>query len=64
VYGNLAALGGEFAEDVKIAWRRPQGFGPDSALLSTMPDAFANGHVGKFIRGRFGERCRYEKGGR
>ena len=63
VYGNLAGLGGEFAEDVKIAWRRPQGFGPDSALVSTMPDAFANGHVGRWIRSSFPKPCTYEKRG-
>lgn len=63
VYGAVAGLGGTFAEDVKIAWRRPQGYGPQSVFVSTMPDAFTNGYVGKFIRDRFDEPCRYEKRG-
>lgn len=63
VYGNLTGIGGDLVEDVKIMHRRPQGFGPDSVFLSTMPDAFANGAVGRFIREAFPDRCRYEKGG-
>lgn len=60
VYGVLAGIGGEQIDDVKIAYRAPRGFGPESRFLSTMPDAFTNGHVGQFIRARFPEPCRYE----
>lgn len=60
LYGNLAGVGGEQIEDVKIMHRAPRGYGPHSQFLSTMPDAFTNGHVGQFIRSRFPEPCRYE----
>lgn len=60
VYGVLAGIGGEQLDDVKIAYRAPRGFGPESRFLSTMHDAFTNGYVGKFIRARFPEPCRYE----
>lgn len=61
VYGVLSGLTGERVQDVKIAYRAPRGYGPDTPFLSTMPDAFANGHVGEFIRGAFPEPCRYER---
>jgi hypothetical protein len=61
VYGVLAGIGGERADDCKIAYRAPRGFGPETRFLSTMPDAFENGHVGQLIRGAFPERCRYER---
>ncbi|GAA4567016.1 hypothetical protein GCM10023193_45100 [Planotetraspora kaengkrachanensis] len=35
-----------------------------SVFLSTMPDSFAKGQVGTFIRRRFPRPCRYEKNGR
>lgn len=60
MYGNLAGVGGEQIEDVKILHRAPRGFGPQSRFLSTMPDAFTNGHVGKFIQAAFPKPCRYE----
>lgn len=60
VYGVLNGIDGEQVQDVKIAYRAPRGYGPDSAFLSTMPDAFTNGYVGQFIRVRFPEPCRYE----
>lgn len=64
LYGNLNHIGGEQAEDVKISHRGPYGVNPNSRFLSTMPDSFACGRVGEFIRGRFPEPCRYESGRR
>ncbi|MGW6391224.1 hypothetical protein ACWFR1_12145 [Streptomyces sp. NPDC055103] len=64
LYGNLAGLGGEEVQDVKILHRAPRGFGPESPFLSTMPDSFATGHVGQFIRRAFPTPCRYETGRR
>lgn len=63
LYGTLAGLGGEQIEDVKIMHRAPR-FPAESPWLSTMPDSFANGHVGAFIRQTFPEPCRYELPGR
>lgn len=59
VYGNLAGLGGETIPDVKVAFRGPR-FDQGSAFLSTMPDSFANGEVGRLIRREFPHPCRYE----
>ncbi|WP_326813936.1 MULTISPECIES: hypothetical protein [unclassified Streptomyces] len=60
LYGNLAQLGGAEIRDVKILHRAPRGYGPDSPFLSTMPDSFAHGHIGQFIRRAFPEPSRYE----
>lgn len=62
VYGTLAQLGGERIQDVKITHRGPRGFGPENRFLSTMPDSFANGFVGRHIRAAFPQACRYERG--
>ncbi|MEU2264925.1 hypothetical protein ABZ568_00425 [Streptomyces olindensis] len=59
VYGVLNGIGGTRMTDVKVQRRGPQ-FDPASPFLSTMPDAFANGAVGKFIRAAFPEPCPYE----
>ncbi|MGW3736677.1 hypothetical protein [Streptomyces sp. NPDC005148] len=59
-YGALAGLGGEQIQDVKILHRAPTGYGPESPFLSTMPDSFAHGHVGQFIRRTFPEPSHYE----
>ncbi|MFD8509716.1 hypothetical protein ACFV27_01020 [Streptomyces antimycoticus] len=64
LHGNLAGLGGEQIRDVKILHRAPRDYGPDSPFLSTMPDSFAAGHVGQFIRRAFPRPCRYETAGR
>jgi hypothetical protein len=64
LYGNLAELGGTQIRDVKILHRRPQGYDETSVWLSTMPDSFANGAVGLYIRRSFPDACRYERGGR
>ncbi|MFZ3595038.1 hypothetical protein [Streptomyces sp. BH104] len=61
LYGNLAALGGEQIEDVKVLGRSPC-FDEASPFLSTLPDAFVNGMVGKHIRGAFRSPSRYESG--
>lgn len=60
LYGNLAEVGGAEIQDVKILHRAPRGYSGNSFFLSTMPDSFANGHVGAFIRRAFPERSRYE----
>lgn len=62
MYGNLAGLGGQQAEDVKICHRGPK-FDQAATFLSTMPDAFANGMVGGLIRRRFPRACPYETRG-
>ncbi|MFF3096822.1 hypothetical protein [Streptomyces cyaneofuscatus] len=61
LYGVLAQLGGEEIRDVKIMHRAPRGYGPESPFLSTMPDSFAAGYVGRFIRQAFPTPCRYER---
>ncbi|MFI1954798.1 hypothetical protein ACH437_23620 [Streptomyces xinghaiensis] len=48
-YGVLAGIGGTRMRDVKVLHRGP-GFDTSSGFLSTMPDAFTNGHVGRYIR--------------
>ncbi|MFI0827297.1 hypothetical protein ACH4Q7_22895 [Streptomyces roseolus] len=64
LYGNLAALGGTEIRDVKILHRAPRDFGVDSPFLSTMPDSFTAGEVGRFVRRAFPQPCRYEAGRR
>ncbi|MFF4292087.1 hypothetical protein ACFY0N_00350 [Streptomyces vinaceus] len=61
LYGNLAGLGGETIQDVKVAFRSPR-FDQGSGFLSTMPDSFTNGEVGRLIRREFPDPCRYELG--
>ncbi|MGC4947701.1 hypothetical protein ACLQ2N_16085 [Streptomyces sp. DT224] len=63
-YGVLAGIGGTEMRDVKVLHRAPREFGPESAWLSTMPDAFQNGAVGQFIRRAFPQPGPYEKGWR
>lgn len=60
LYGNLAQLGGEQIRDVKILHRAPRGYSAQDTWLSTMPDSFTNGNVGRFIRGVFPRACPYE----
>lgn len=62
LYGNLAELGGSEIRDVKILHRRPQGYDESSVFLSTMPDSFAAGAVGIYIRRSFRQASRYERG--
>lgn len=61
LYGNLTGLGGRQVNDVKIMWRAPRGYGPADPFLSTMPDSFTNGHVGRFIRSAFPTPSPYER---
>ncbi|WP_328643530.1 hypothetical protein [Streptomyces canus] len=60
-YGNLAGIGGDQVQDVKVMWRGPQF--PAGPFLSTLPDAFDNGMVGAHIRRTFAEPSPYERGG-
>lgn len=60
LYGNLAGLGGERIEDVKVMQRGPR-FPAASPFLSTMPDSFAHGAVGHHIRRAFPQACAYER---
>ncbi|MER6557877.1 hypothetical protein ABT300_08930 [Streptomyces sp. NPDC001027] len=59
VYGAVNGVTGIQMRDVKIARRGPQ-FDAASAFLSTMPDSFHNGAVGRHIRGAFPDPCPYE----
>lgn len=63
VYGVLNGIGGTPMRDVKVARRGPQ-FDAASPFLSTMPDSFHNGAVGRLIRGAFTQPSPYEKRGR
>lgn len=58
-YGVLNEVGGERIEDVKVLHRGPR-FDRSTPFLSTMPDAFANGEVGRVIRGQFTRPSPYE----
>lgn len=60
MFGNLAQLGGERIQDVKVLSRSPR-FPRDSPFLSTMPDSFTHGLVGQHIRRAFTAPCRYER---
>lgn len=64
LYGNLAELGGDRIRDVKVLHRAPRGFTAKEPFLSTMPDSFANGHVGRHIRAALPRASRYEYPGR
>lgn len=58
-YGVLAGIGGTRLRDVKVLHRAPR-FDTSSAFLSTMPDSFTNGHVGRYIRETFRRPGPYE----
>lgn len=60
-YGVLTGIGGARIRDVKVMTRLPRGFSPASTFLSTMPDSFTNGAVGRFIRQAFGDPSPYER---
>ncbi|MGV2914544.1 hypothetical protein [Streptomyces alfalfae] len=62
-YGVLANVGGERMADVKILHRAPR-YDTASGFLSTMPDSFANGAVGAFLRQAFWQPSPYERGRR
>ncbi|MEU1852938.1 hypothetical protein ABZ499_27645 [Streptomyces sp. NPDC019990] len=58
-YGVLGEIGGERIEDVKVLHRGPR-FDRSTPFLSTMPDSFAHGEVGRVIRSRFPNPSDYE----
>ncbi|MFE0545209.1 hypothetical protein [Streptomyces sp. NPDC058891] len=58
-YGNLAQVGGERIADVKVLHRGPR-FDRSTPFLSTMPDSFTNGEVGRLIRTSFPKASSYE----
>ncbi|MDX3345878.1 hypothetical protein PV387_03365 [Streptomyces sp. ME02-6987-2C] len=58
-FGVLDEIGGERIADVKVLHRGPR-FDRSTPFLSTMPDAFANGEVGRVIRGQFTRPSNYE----
>jgi hypothetical protein len=62
-YGVLNEIGGEQIEDVKVLHRGPR-FDRSTPFLSTMPDSFTNGEVGRVIRSRFPSPSDYEYRGR
>lgn len=62
-YGVLNEIGGEQIGDVKVLHRAPR-FDRSTPFLSTMPDSFANGEVGRVIRSRFPSPSDYEYRGR
>jgi hypothetical protein len=59
LYGNVAGVGGEPTQDVKIFGRTAR-IPIGATFLSTNDDSFANGRVGRQLRARFPEACRYE----
>lgn len=63
MYGNLSRIGGERMADVKVLHRAPR-YDTSSGFLSTMPDSFAHGAVGAFLRQAFWQPSRYERGRR
>lgn len=62
LYGNLAGIGGEQAEDVRINHRAPRDY-QGQQFVSARPDAFNHGAVGRYVRDAFWVPCRYEEGG-
>src|SRR5690606_27382038 len=58
LYGNLTGVGGEQWQDVKIASRT--GDLPPGPWVSTTPESFTNGLVGRRIRAALPDVCRYE----
>lgn len=60
LYGNYWQLGGQKVRDVKVMSRGPA-FSRSSLFLSTLPDTFRYGHVGRHIRQAFTRPCRYEQ---
>lgn len=62
LYATLSGLGGERTEDVKVLHRGPRF--PHGPFLSTMPDSFANGMAGRYIRHAFFQPSHYESTGR
>lgn len=59
-YGNLAGLTGDTIRDVKIHGRRglPQ---VGDQFVSTNDHSSRDGEIGRYLRARFRQRCRYER---
>lgn len=62
VYGNLARLGGERIEDVKVCAAQPF-WSPEWSMLSTDDQSFRSQPVGVHIRDTFTEPGPYEATG-
>ena len=60
LYGNLAGLAGDAMDDVKVCRQHPD-WSPDWPVLSTDDASFERAEVGRWIRARFPEPCRYER---
>lgn len=60
IYGNYARIGGVIMDDVKIfdLSQKPTG---EERLLSTTDESFTSGEAGKYIRGKFRRKSRFEK---
>ncbi|MFB7114824.1 hypothetical protein [Streptomyces sp. NPDC056291] len=58
-YGVLNGIGGDRMQDVKVLHRGPR-FDRSTPFLSTMPDSFGNGEVGRLIRASFPQPSTYE----
>lgn len=59
IYANYAELGGEEIQDVKITSKDKLYKG--GIYLSTEDKAFSDGLVGKQIRDKFPDSCKYER---
>ena len=61
IYGNYARIGGVIMDDVKIfdLSQKPTG---KERLLSTSDESFTSGEAGKYIRGKFRRKSRFERG--
>ncbi|GGK89211.1 hypothetical protein [Mangrovihabitans endophyticus] len=62
LYGNAAVVGGEVHADVKIRWFRDVPADGD-LFVSTSDHTWSTGAVGRWLRRRFGQPCRYEREG-
>ncbi|WP_327345996.1 hypothetical protein [Streptomyces europaeiscabiei] len=58
-YGVLTGIGGTQMRDVKVLHRAPRGY-EGLPFVSTMPDSFTNGHVGRYVRRAFPKASPYE----
>lgn len=60
LYGNMFNYGGKTVEDVKV-YNIDGTFDKDSTFLSTDDSIWDDSLVGKFIRSKFPNKCKYEK---
>lgn len=59
LYGNVAGVGGEQGADVKV-FGRTAALPAGATFVSTNDDSFTSGRIGRQLRARFPEPCRYE----